>query len=75
MKISSGLSAPFVVQLVQPMTSQQLERMDSLCRQIAIEKDPKIFDALVRELNEMLEVKERQIRDQWQRDPFVTKLN
>ena len=56
------------------MNPEEHERMYSLCQQIAVEKDPTIFDGLVRELNELLEVKQFRIRDLWLKDPFVTKL-
>jgi hypothetical protein len=36
--------------------------MDKLCRRIAIEKDPKTFDELVHELNELLEKKEHPLK-------------
>jgi len=39
------------------MTREEIERMESLCRMIQVEKDPKKFDALVAALNELLEEK------------------
>jgi len=39
------------------MTPEEQERMEHLCRRIAVEKDPQIFDQLVRELNDLLEIK------------------
>ncbi|MGH9495317.1 MAG: hypothetical protein ACRD3B_09990 [Candidatus Sulfotelmatobacter sp.] len=35
--------------------------MNQLCRQIAVEKDPATFDKLVRELNDLLELKHERI--------------
>jgi len=43
------------------MTPDEIERMNVLCARIQIEKDPKTFDALVLELNELLEVKHERI--------------
>ncbi|HEV3511918.1 MAG TPA: hypothetical protein VGS05_09470 [Candidatus Sulfotelmatobacter sp.] len=44
------------------MTPDEKERMDYLCQRIAVETDPKVFDDLVKELNELLEVKHERIR-------------
>lgn len=43
------------------MTPQERERMNWLCQRIQDEKDPKVFDDLVVELNELLEVKHGRI--------------
>lgn len=43
------------------MTREERERMDYLCQRIAVEKDPKVFDDLVKELNELLERKHERI--------------
>jgi hypothetical protein len=40
------------------MTPEEKELMNSLCQRIAVEKDPKTFDELVHQLNELLEKKE-----------------
>ncbi len=39
------------------MTPEERMEMNVLCEQIATEKDPKIFDQLVRQLNDLLEQK------------------
>jgi len=39
------------------MTSEEQERMNALCKRIAVEKDPTVFDQLVKELEQLLEVK------------------
>lgn len=44
------------------MTPEEKERMDYLCQRITVEKDPKVFDDLVRELNELLELKHERIK-------------
>jgi hypothetical protein len=46
------------------MTSkdQEQEQVRYLCQRISIEEDPQIFDQLVMELNDLLEVKHRRIR-------------
>jgi hypothetical protein len=43
------------------MTAEEQKRMEVLCQQIAVEKDPKKFDELVQALNELLEVKHARI--------------
>lgn len=43
------------------MTPEERERMLTLCQQIAIEKDHTKFGALIRELNDLLERKEKRI--------------
>lgn len=39
------------------MTREEIERMESLCRLIQVEKDPKKFNDLVMLLNDLLEEK------------------
>ncbi len=43
------------------MTSEERERMNWLCIRIQDEKDPETFDALVEELNKLLEQKHSRI--------------
>jgi hypothetical protein len=43
------------------MTPEERKRMNWLCVRIQEEKDPKIFDTLVCELNELLENQQEQI--------------
>jgi len=43
------------------MTPEERKRMNGLCNRIQEEKDPEIFDQLVRELNELFEVKHERI--------------
>jgi hypothetical protein len=47
------------------MTPEERERMNELCRQIQIEKDPAKFSALVEELNKLLEEKEERLQKRW----------
>jgi len=44
------------------MTPDERERMNWLCLRIQEEKDPEIFDRLIKELNDLLEVKQERIR-------------
>ena len=44
------------------MTPEEKELMDALCKRIAVEHDPKKFDELVHQLNELLEKKEQRIK-------------
>jgi hypothetical protein len=39
------------------MSPEEKERMQYLCQRIATEEDPEIFDQLVIELNDLLEIK------------------
>lgn len=43
------------------MTPAERERMAILCERIATEQDPKTFDKLVQDLNDLLELKHEQI--------------
>jgi hypothetical protein len=43
------------------MTSEEAEKMNALCRRIITEKDPQVFDQLVHELNQLLELKHKRI--------------
>jgi hypothetical protein len=42
------------------MTSEERERMESLCQQITNESNPGRFDELVAALNDLLEAKQEQ---------------
>jgi len=44
------------------MTPEEREQLDSLCRRIAIEKDPQTFDRLVKELEALLEAKHERLQ-------------
>jgi hypothetical protein len=46
---------------VSEMTPEERERMNVLCSRIAEEKDPILFNELVRQLSELLEKKHRRI--------------
>jgi hypothetical protein len=43
------------------MTSEERHNMNALCARIQDEKDPKVFDELIRELNELFEEKHERI--------------
>ena len=43
------------------MTPDEREKMNEICRRIQVEKNPEIFDQLVRELNDLLEIKHQRI--------------
>ncbi|HEX3819367.1 MAG TPA: hypothetical protein VHW45_03510 [Candidatus Sulfotelmatobacter sp.] len=43
------------------MTPDEREKMHILCERIATEKDPKTFDKLVKELNDLLEQKHERV--------------
>jgi len=43
------------------MTPDEREKMEELCGRLASEKDPEIFDRLVKELNDLLDEKHARI--------------
>jgi hypothetical protein len=43
------------------MTPEEREKMNEICKRIQTEKNPEIFDQLVRELNDLLEIKHERI--------------
>jgi hypothetical protein len=43
------------------MTPEEREKMNELCTKIQTEKNPEIFDSLVRELNDLIEIKHERI--------------
>jgi hypothetical protein len=43
------------------MTPEERARMNYLCERIATEKEPTVFDQLVKELNDLLEQKHERI--------------
>jgi hypothetical protein len=51
------------------MTPEERERMNYLCQRIQEEKDPKIFDELVRELDELMEAKHERIHPEHRTKP------
>jgi len=51
------------------MTPEERERMNELAARIADEKDPEIFDQLVRELEHLLEAKHERIHSQHHKKP------
>jgi hypothetical protein len=44
------------------MQGEAKERWKELCEQAAVERDPEAFTALIRELNDVLEEKERRLK-------------
>jgi hypothetical protein len=51
------------------MTPEEKELMDALCKRIAVEQDPKKFDELVFQLNELLEKKEHRLKPDQREKP------
>jgi hypothetical protein len=51
------------------MTPEEREKMNDLCKQIQTEKNPEIFDQLVRELNDLLEIKHERIHPEHKTTP------
>jgi hypothetical protein len=50
-----------VVPMGGRMTPEERDKMNELCEQIQIEKNPEIFDQLVRELDDLLEIRHQRI--------------
>lgn len=46
------------------MTQEEQDKIMALCRQVAVEKDPKTFNALVAELNDLLKPQHRHLRSE-----------
>jgi hypothetical protein len=51
------------------MTPEEGEKMNHLCKRIAEEKDPKIFDQLVKALNDLLDAKHERIHSERKNEP------
>ena len=51
------------------MTDEERAEMERLCKLIAVEKDPTKFDAYVRHLNDLLEVKHARIHPEHKTKP------
>ena len=51
------------------MTPDERERMNWLCLRIQEEKDPETFDALVQELNDLMEAKHERIHPKHKKQP------
>lgn len=43
------------------MTTEEREKINSICIRIQTENDQKVFDRLIKELNDLLEVKQKRI--------------
>lgn len=53
------------------MTPEEQERFNDLCRKVQVEQDPKKFDEYVRELNLLLDAKERRFEEECKKDPLL----
>ena len=51
------------------MTPEEREKMNDLCKRIQTEKNPEIFDQLVRELNDLMEIKHERIHPEHKSRP------
>jgi hypothetical protein len=51
------------------MTPEEKEQMNMLCARIAVEKDPTMFDQLVRQLNDLLEKKHDRLTPEHREKP------
>lgn len=52
---------PFDAKHGGTVTPEERKHMDYLCKRIAVEKDPRIFEELVKQLNELLGRKQERI--------------
>ncbi len=43
------------------MTTEEREKINSICIRIQTENDQKVFDRLIKELNDLLEIKQKRI--------------
>jgi hypothetical protein len=46
-----------------PMTPEEKAKLDAICGQIAVEKDPQTFQQLLVHLNDLLERKEQRLKE------------
>jgi hypothetical protein len=46
-----------------PMTPEEKAKLDVICGQIAVEKDPQTFQQLLVQLNDLLERKEQRLKE------------
>jgi len=53
------------------MTPQERARIEVLCSQLQIERDPQKFTEYVRELNELLDAKGRRFAEACKKDPLL----
>jgi hypothetical protein len=53
------------------MTPEECEQMNQLCVLLQSENDPEKFSALLQELNNLLEKKERRFLDDLKKDPLL----
>ena len=53
------------------MSPEERERMNQLCMLIQNERDPDKFGEFVRQLNELLEEKERRFAEDQKKDPLL----
>jgi hypothetical protein len=51
------------------MTPEEREQMNRLCGRIAVEKNPTVFNQLVRQLNDLLEKKHHDLSSEQQENP------
>lgn len=51
------------------MTPDEREKMNELCIRIQTEKNPELFDQLVRELNDLIEIKHERIHPEHRTKP------
>jgi hypothetical protein len=51
------------------MTTEEREQMNKLCGRIAVEKDPTVFNQLVRQLNDLLAKKHSRLTSAQQEKP------
>ena len=71
-KVLSHSKIEFAHQVVasrRKMTPEEREKMNDLCKQIQTEKNPEVFDQLVRELNDLIEIKHERIHPEHKATP------
>ena len=52
------------------MTAEERHWLNHICTLIQHEEDAQKFSALIRELNEFLESREKGLPEQWKKEPF-----
>ena len=53
------------------MTPEERARFFELCRKLQTEQDPEKFDRYLREVNDLLDAKERRFKQDCEKDPLL----
>jgi hypothetical protein len=60
--VEEALRSAATCKIENDVTPEEQNKLNELCERIAVEKNPDVFDQLVKELNDLLDVKHKRIR-------------